>query len=426
MGNTSQAPEIGLPVVRGKDSHMPSRIIFLAFTVFLIAMCSASTVIRGQNSFTELHKLLSEQVEFESTDFTALENGHTVVKLLPVNDRREVAVSGLVRLNAPTELFLEFYRKGMFQKNNTAILEMGKFSNPPKLDDLRSLTIEAKDIEDMRNCVVGNCDVKLSAAMIGRLHREINWEAPDYQLRASELMKLMLLEYVQDYLQRGDHALLEYSDKSKQVRLIDEHQSLLAESRYLRGIDSEFADHLRSFPKIKRQDVEHAIVWSKVKFGLKPVIAVNHTILLKSERETGPKVLIASKQIYANHYFNSSLGLTAVLNVQNEGPELYLLYENRSRVDGLQGAFSGFKRRIVENEAVSNLSSILQQSKTNLEARARNPEAQLAVAVQEGRRPSRWLFGGIHAFWWFFWISAVVALLGLRAYEWNIRGEQSP
>jgi hypothetical protein len=48
--------------------------------------------------------------------------------------------------------------------------------------------------------------------------------------------------------------------------------------------------------------------------------------------------MIASKQIYASHYFEASLELTALIEneVAGESPGLLLLYLNRSRFDTLR------------------------------------------------------------------------------------------
>jgi hypothetical protein len=156
--------------------------------------------------------------------------GSRFVKLLPIQDKREVAVCGVVNLQVSTDAFLKSFRESMVRKSNPAILEIGSFSSEPTLNDLQELTFENRDIEDLKECVVGNCKLKLSAAMIERLHSEVDWTAGDYRIQATQLLKLMLLEYVRDYLRRGDIALIEYSDKANEVRLADEQQALMADS----------------------------------------------------------------------------------------------------------------------------------------------------------------------------------------------------
>jgi len=165
--------------------------------VFLLVCglaCSAAATAHAQTSLAELQKVLQEKAAFQDTDFAAIRRGETVVRLAPAQDKQEVAVSGLVSLRTNAEEFLRSYREGLTQKNNAAVLEIGSFSKTPALSDLQNLTLEPDDIEDLRECVVGDCQIKLSAAMIDRFRREVNWQDWDYAQRATELDKSMLVD----------------------------------------------------------------------------------------------------------------------------------------------------------------------------------------------------------------------------------------
>ncbi len=392
----------------------------LGFTaVFAIALLGTNNAL-AQNSVAEFQNILREKAAFDETDFAALEQGQTVVRLLPVKDKREVAVSGLVRLQVPADVFLKSFRESMAQKNNPAILEIGGFSAAPTLEDLQTLTFEDRDLEDLKECIVGDCKLKLSVTMIERLQKEIDWEAPDYRIRASQLLKRMLLDYVRDYLARGDLALIEYNDKPEEIRLADEQRALTTASSYLDKVLPEFSHQFKGALRPEISVVENAIVWSKIKFGLKPVIAINHIMVYQRERDTGPRILVVSKQIYASHYFDASLALTAFVNIPGGGPGSYLFYENRSRADGLGGMFSKMKRGIVERKAVDGLKAILESSKMNLTARALN-QTESTAPVHEKRGWRGWRVGGIHLFAWLVLITAFVALFTLGNYGWKRR-----
>lgn len=374
-------------------------------------LCSAAGTLNGQTSLAEFQQTLHEKAAFDETDFAALQRGEPIVKLAPPQDKREIALSGLVTLSASADQFLRSYRDSLMQKNNAAVLEVGSFGAVPALSDLQNLTLEPQDIEDLKGCVVGDCELKLSAAMIERFGREVNWQAPDYALQATQLFKRMLLEYVRDYRQRGEAALIEYNDKQNEVRLADEQQALQRVSGYLNEV---FATASLPPGNSELRPLEELIVWSKIKFGLKPVIAVNHVTIYKRDREFGPQVLAVSKQIYANHYFNSSLALTGFVTVA--GPVSYLVYENRSRADGLEGPFSKLKRRVVEKKALEGLKGILEHSKVTLGAPSLGRETVTASASFSGGWGRR-LFGGIRPLLWFLIISGLIALLVLRNYE---------
>ncbi|HET6980477.1 MAG TPA: hypothetical protein VFI24_29355 [Pyrinomonadaceae bacterium] len=370
-----------------------------------LLVCLGANTVLAQVSSAELQKVLSEKVSFAETDFAALQLDQPVVRSIPTSDKAEIAVTGLVNIRAAADEFLRSYRDSMLRKNNTAILEIGAFGREPSLADLQTLTLEPRDIEDLKECVVGECQIKLSAAMIERFRREINWDAADSAASVTSLFKQMLSDYVRDYRSRGEAALIEYNDKRDLVSLAAEQRTLDAAPSYVNGfIHGSKAD---------LQLIEDALVWSKIKFGLKPVIAVNHILIYKRNSDVGPQVLIASKQIYANHYFNASLALTAFVRVPDAPNGAYLVYENRSRADGLEGPFGKIKRGVVEKKAIDGLRAILASSKASLEG---STLAAASTAGLEGYQSDGWgrrLFGGVRPLLWLLVISAIIALLAL-------------
>jgi hypothetical protein len=227
----------------------------------------------------------------------------------------------------------------------------------------------------------------------------------------------MLLDYVRDYLARGDAALIEYSDKQTKVRLADEQLDLRTALKH--DVLADIPHYLRSAANPELMMVEHALVWSKIKFGLKPVVAINHIKIYKHVQKTGAQILITSTQIYANHYFDSSLALTAFISMPGASPRSYLFYENRSRADGLGGAFSGLKRGIIENRALESVKAILHQSRVSIEARALN-HAESSAATTEVGIGRRWKISRIQFLLLLLCIAGLVSLVGLRSYNWRV------
>jgi len=371
--------------------------VLLCTLLTSFAACS----VLAQTSSAEFQKTLSEKVAFSETDFAALQVNQPVVRSIPTSDKAEIAVSGLVHIRTAADEFLRSYRDTMLRKSNSAILEIGAFGGQPALADLETLTLEPRDIEDLKECVVGECQLKLSAAMIERFRREIDWGAADCQARVTNLFKQMLFEYVNDYRARGEPALIQYNDKRDQVSLANEQRALNAAPSYV----NEFIKDSNAGLQL----LEDTLVWSKIKFGLKPVIAVNHILIYRRTSDVGPQVLIASKQIYANHYFNASLALTAFVRLP-EGA--YLVYENRSRADGLEGPFGKIKRGVVEKKAVEGLRAILEQSKASLEGSTVAASTEELASYQSYGWGQR-LFGGVRPLLWLLVISAIIALLAL-------------
>jgi hypothetical protein len=77
--------------------------------------------------------------------------------------------------------------------------------------------------------------------------------------------------------------------------------------------------------------------------------------------------VIASKQIWASHYYDGSLGITVLVDAN---PGTYLVYLNRSRIDLLRDA--GFKRWLVKRFAPGAIRKEVVTLKRQVEA---SPEA---------------------------------------------------
>src|ERR1041385_2116017 len=281
------------------------RLESLLILTFLVSFGASSVL--AQTSAAAFQQVLRQKASFADVDFAALQHDQAVVRSAPVSDKREIAVTGLINVRAGAEAFLRSYLESMTEKNNAAIVEIGSFAKEPALADLQNLTIENQDIEDLKECVAGDCRVKLSAQMIERFRREINWQAPDYQLKAANLFKQMLVDYVREYRTRGESALIEYNDKIDEISLAAEQRTITAEPSYINDVLTDKNSGLRL--------IEDAIVWSKINFGLKPVIAINHITVYRRQSDAGPQVLVSAKQIYATHYFNASQSLTAFVRV---------------------------------------------------------------------------------------------------------------
>ena len=351
---------------------LPRR-VFAIWLLFLLA----ALPVRAQNLPERLQNLLQNQMNVTEANLASLERGEVITRLLKTKAKKEVAALGIVRVNAPGALFVDKFRDIAAFKRSPAVLQIGKFSNPPRLADLKGLTLDPCCLETLTKCKTGDCDIKVSAGMMARLRQELDPAAADYQERANLLVRRMLFDYLKEYLNAGNAALIEYHDGEKAVRLADEYRGLLEQSRFLADYAPDFYKYLQEFPKASSSDIEDFIYWSKDKFGLKPVLSITHVFIYKRTLGNSTEVLIASKQIYANHYFEGSLGLTVFVQ-SNPGPATsgsYLMYLNRSRADALQGWFLGIKRTLIEGRIREGLAKNMKLVKNRIESYELRPAA---------------------------------------------------
>lgn len=323
----------------------------------------------AQNLPGWFQELLQQRLKITEADLTSLEHGETVTRVLRAKEKKEIAALGIVRVEASAELFIHELRDIVGFKKSSSVLQIGKFSNPPRLEDLNGFTLDPCCLEAIKNCVAGQCSMQMSREMMERFRGELNLSAQDYEARANSLARRILLDYVKTYLQSGNPALIEYHDQENGIGLAGEYRSLLEQSRLLTDYAPEFHKYLEEFPKASSPNVEDFIYWSKEKFGLKPVLSITHVAIYKRTLGNRTEVLVASKQLYANHYFDASLGLTAFVEGDEQAPSSsYLLYLNRSRIGALQGFFVGLKRSVIGAQIRQGLGKNLMLIKRRLSA----------------------------------------------------------
>ena len=94
------------------------------------------------------------------------------------------------------------------------------------------------------------------------------------------------------------------------------------------------------------------IYWSKELVRGRPVISITHVATAAAVDDSPVAYAIGSKQIYAMHYFDASLGTTLLVPDRMAGSAaMYVVYLNRSRIDLFERVFGGMARRIVAGRA---------------------------------------------------------------------------
>jgi len=329
-----------------------------AFAAFTLAAPALSTIP------ADLRASLVNDFKFSSGDLADLEHGKVVKRVVETAVPGEVAVVGATRIKAAKAMFLERARDIVKFKNGPDVVEIGRFGSPPALEDLAALTIDKNDF-DLRSCQVTSCDIRLSADVIARFQREIDWKAPDADARAASLFKEVLLENVRAFVTAGPGRIVEYDDERKPVRPIDDFLGLLDHSPYVDRWVPGMAAHLRDPAVAPLAGADDVLYWSKEKFGIAPFITV--TFVAYATTLSGTSI-IASRDVYSSRYFDASLSFTIAADAAGMPGSFYLVYANRSRADALKGSLAGLRRSIVERRSKGSIEDHLKAMKQQLEA----------------------------------------------------------
>jgi hypothetical protein len=341
-----------------------------AFILVALFECAASVPAGAQISdLAVLQSLPLLTVD----QWSAVERGEAQANVLDTHAKHEVAVVGVTRVRATTACFVAQFEDIETFKKSPSVLRIGKLSDPQSLREAEGFRLESGDIAELPSCRLGNCAVKLSAAAIQRLGREAEWLRSGIAATAQAVWREELVRYLDTYLSQGNQALIEYRDKDKPVRLADEFQALLEARPGVAEFAPEFREYLAQYPYVKLPGVADFLYWSTESFGLKPVTSITHVSILQAPGQA----VIASKQLYASHYFEGSLGLTVALDdvAGAAQPGMYLLYLNRSRIDLLSGFLGGLRRLILRGRLRDGLRENLTETAGKIEASCTEPPA---------------------------------------------------
>ena len=303
---------------------------------------------------------------FSAADLREVAQGRAPIRSLDTVDGREIAIAGAVRVAVSPEQYVEAFRDIVEFKRHEAVQQIGVFGNTPQVSDLAGLTLDNDHISDLRDCRLHHCDLQLSRAAIERI-AAVKWAAPDAAAQANAAMRELLTQLVVNYRRSGDEALMTYENERQPLSVTEEFRTMMAAPPAVLRRFPTLERHLRQFPTESGGDVTDVIYWSKEDVGPKVIISVTHLAIARVSY--APVIYAAaSKQLYGSHYFDSSLGLTLLLQDDNPSTTT-LVYLNRSRIDVLDGFLGGLKRAVVRSRARAAMSDTLSRLRVRLPAR---------------------------------------------------------
>jgi len=337
------------PVLRGAARPLAGLLATAAVTVALAG--GSDHAIAQDNSLRELG--------FTAHERQKIERGEIIGRTAEA-DPSAVALVVAGTIAVPPAFYIEKLHDIAAFKKTAEVLQIGRFARVPSADDLAGLTLDDADVNELQGCRVGDCGVKLDEEGISQLALRHTQSAA-----ASVAMRHYLTGYVQRYLEKGNGSLIEYRDAATPRRLADELGAIVKQIPQLERDWPALHKSVAAFAGAAPATLDHFIYWSKEKLGPRGVISVTHAII--SPLSHG-KAAIASKQLYASHYTNGSLGLTILVDKGTvAAPRTLVVYVNRSRVDIFGGLLGGIKRPLVRSKARDGAERMMRQLREGLE-----------------------------------------------------------
>ncbi|HKY19882.1 MAG TPA: hypothetical protein VJM31_01570 [Vicinamibacterales bacterium] len=299
-------------------------------------------------------------------DYTRLDAGEALVELLPA-ESREVAVRAATGIDTDPARLIQWTRRVEELNKGRYVVAIGRFSAPPRIEDVDGLSLDEGDLTDLRRCRPGKCGVKLNDAEIARMHDAIATAGGDWKATAQQTFRGIVLARAQDYLAGGHTPSASYHDGKRPAQLHSEFAALASEVELTQPRLFPIVNYLSLYPKGEMPGVESFLYWSKESLGAKPIIGITHVAMIESTDAFVREALVAKKQVYASHYVLASLSFT-VINASPDASRHYLVYLNRSRSDVFDGLFGGFIRRTIARRLRAEAPEALRVLRQRLES----------------------------------------------------------
>ena len=329
---------------------MISRLVATLAAFLSLAVSSTGS----SRSGADVPPALNKYAGFSAADFKKIEHGEVVARSLSA-EWDEVALAAATVVGVPVQFYLERFRTIESFKKSAEVLQIGRFSDPPVVGDLRSLTIDAGDLEELRKCRPGACDLKVTDDAMARLRGRTDLETA---------FKEWLADYAARYAREGNGGLAVYHHEKTPRPSVDSLRHVVERFPFLRDTWPVLGGAIGGFTGRLPPGLEQFIYWSKEKPPGNVVINLTHVVI---QPESAGTAVVATKQIYASRYMHASLGVSVLIDRSTaEGPRTLVIYMNRTRVDLFDG-LGRMIRPVVRSRARGSTERLLGRLRTRLE-----------------------------------------------------------
>lgn len=330
----------------------------------LAAMTAGPTQAREPGASVEAYLPADEGLT--QAERRRLAAGEAVTKLLDVEVGSEVAVFGAIWIEAPMRRYVDLLQDIERYEHGGGFKVTRRIGVPPRLEDFADLHLPERDARDLRGCRVGDCNLKLDEETIRRLHEDVDWGAPEAAAAANAVARRFAFDYVNGYLAGGNGRLAVYRDHSRPTISADEFRGMVDHMPQLTTYLPQLRWYLLGYPRVTLPDATSFLYWQVTEFGLKPTFRISHLTIWNRPDQ----IVVASKMLYASHYFRTGLELRALIPDAARGEGFWLVIVNWCRADGLGGFLGPFVRSRVRSQVEDRARAALESTRRRLEAAA--------------------------------------------------------
>jgi len=180
-------------------------------------------VIRGQ---PQPRTFFKDHIKLQDTEIQKIEQGQVVTKVVESGDKKYgLLVFGAMYVDAPVARFAAAVKdiQGLLQnKVYLAVQEFSPNGAPPKSSDFDRIVLKQKDIDELRTCKPGDCDIQIFN--VAELQKGVDWQAKDRDDQVNRLVRQNI---------DGLKGFGSYRDRQQPLNLYEATRSMIDLSYYL-------------------------------------------------------------------------------------------------------------------------------------------------------------------------------------------------
>jgi hypothetical protein len=325
------------------------RIIVTHLRNILLTALIASTA-AAQSMPVRLTTFLSGTVGFTDDEVARAGSGTAVVKVLSTTDSREVALVGADRVDVPRAFYVA--RVAVAGPSSGDSSSSRLFSDPAVPGDVGGFALTHNDVENLLKCRPGSCKLKLPGTAMVAMRAGLDPASASVDSAASAAFGQRMIDYVNTYRTHGNAALVEYDDQPKATGAAQVWDGMLSQSPYVYTELPSLARYLNEYPRERPPGMRDAIFWTQEDIpGAQPLVTVTHQVVYDPPEMTGATV-VASKQLYCDHYLDGEFDLMAIIDPAPSGGDqkqaAYVVFIRRLHFDDLpSGGIVNIRGKVV-------------------------------------------------------------------------------
>jgi hypothetical protein len=350
-----------------------------ARALVLAAALTSPAPAAGQSLPPLLAQFLRQTIALDAKQMSAVDAGHPVGKALDTPDHNEVALFGIVRIDVPRSFYVNAAADFPASLGSASRTRYGLLSDPASASDVAAVSVPHRDVDELAHCAAGSCKVKLPSGGITAIRAAIaaNPESADSVVNA--VVRARMVAYVNAYRADGDSALVQYADASRHDDAAQVFAGVLSRSPYMYRYAPSLERYLKDYPRDRPAGAHDVVFWAEDDLaGLRPTLTVRQEFIYAPPELAGC-TLIVTKLLYASHYLDGDLDLTAVVDQERgataDTAGIYLVRLERMHFDNLpNGGLFHVRRRVI--------GQLLHRSEDRLrDAKARSEQAFARTAA---------------------------------------------